>query len=229
MNKTLKPIIFPILFFLLIEITASCNLPSSAPKNNTETPTAAVSSTETSTPVSTPGEIIPTASATQDLAPLCELTSVPPVQCQIPVIEEGGTFCAKKRPYNLIFINKGLTYDVLTKDFTCSNDGIKDNKQIVTCTGLMASQFEVSVCDPSCVVPTVQASTTQCPPEYNYNNRQGCCMQGFQQLVQNCTVLKLKTISCLVDCSVYKKKATCEQNSIACVWNGDGKKCEARK
>ena len=129
----------------------------------------------------------------------------------------------------MIFVNKGATYEALTKGFRCLDNGMKNGRQIVACTGNMASQFEVSVCDPACIIPTVQAETTQCPPDYNYNNLQGCCTQGFQQFQQNCVTLKLNTTSCLVDCSVYTKKSTCNKNSIACIWNEKSRICEVRK
>ena len=228
MNKILKSIIFATL--LLTGVTTSCNLPVSTPQQETETPALIASPTGTATAINTPTEIVSTATATPAYAPLCATdANSAPAQCQIPSIEEGGAFCTNKKPFSLIFVNKGSTYEALTKGFRCLDNGIKDGRQTVACTGIMASQFEVSVCNPACVVPTVQAKITQCPPDYNYNSFQGCCMQGFIQLQQNCTTIKLKTISCVVDCSVYFKKSMCNKNSVACIWNDASKVCEERK
>lgn len=238
MKKIPKSVIFTIL--LLIGIAVSCNMPVATVQTETETPTitapSAVAFTRTAAPVETFTPIGPTftpviltAAATPQLAPLCGAdTVVSPAQCQVSVAEVGGTFCADKRPFNLIFINKGATYQSLTKGFRCSDNGVKDGKQIVACTGNMASDFKVNICDPACVVPTVQAVTTQCPEEYNYNNLLGCCTQEFVPYQPNCVTLELKTISCVVDCSVYIKAKTCNQNSIACTWDSLHRVCLPR-
>jgi hypothetical protein len=231
MNKIFKSIIFT--GMLLIGITSSCNLPLiSDSQKDTETPTLTVSLTGTATPVTTPTVSGPPASATPEFAPFCKAGIVnvsPPAQCQVPIAEESSVFCVKKKPYNLIFINEGATYQVQTKDFWCSDAGMKEGRQMVTCTGPMATHFEVNVCDPACAVPTVQAQITQCPQGYNYNNLQGCCTQEFQQIYQNCVILKLKAASCVVDCGVNKNKSLCNENSTACVWNVVTRKCETRK
>jgi hypothetical protein len=231
MNKILMSIIFTGL--LLIGITMACSLPSiSASQKDTEMPTLTVSPTGTATPGIPPTESAPPASATPEFAPFCELgvaSISPPAQCQIPIAEESSIFCMKKKPYNLILINEGASYQVLTRGVWCSDAGMKDDRQMVTCTGQMATDFEVSVCDPQCAIPTVQVEVTQCPQGYNYNDLQGCCMQGFHQIQQDCVTLKLRTKVCLVDCRVFHKKKTCDQNSNACLWNSETRKCEMRK
>ena len=231
MNKILKSIIFTGL--LLINIITACSAPLiSASPEDSKTPMLTASPTETVTPVITPTESGPPASATPEFAPFCELGVVsvsPPTQCQTPIAEESSVFCVKKKPYNLIFINEGATYEALTRGFWCSDSGMKDGRQMVTCIGPMAADFQLSVCDPACAVPTVQAEITQCPQGYNYNNYQGCCTQEFQQIYQNCATLKLRTKICLVDCSVFRKQKTCDQNSNTCLWNSKTRKCEMRK
>ncbi|MCJ7434234.1 MAG: hypothetical protein MUO77_12175 [Anaerolineales bacterium] len=227
MNKILKSIIFTGL--LLSGITSACSSPAISASQDSETPTLIVSS---ATPVTTPTESGPPASATPEFALFCELGNAnvsPPAQCQIPIAEESSAFCVKKKPYNLIFINAGATYQVLTRGFWCSDAGMKDGRQMVTCIGPMAADFQISVCDPACAVPTVQVEITQCPQGYNYDNFQGCCTREIQQVNQNCVTLKLKTTSCVVDCGVYRKKSICNKNYIACEWNSETRKCETRK
>jgi hypothetical protein len=145
----------------------------------------------------------------------------------MPIAVESSTFCTKKIPYNLLLLNKNAVYEVQTEGFKCADEGMKDGKRIVTCTGKMAAPFEVTVCDPTCAIPTVQADITQCPQGYYYNNLHGCCTQELQMSQTSCVTLKLKTTSCVVDCSGYTKKATCEKNSQWCVWNSGA--CETRK
>jgi hypothetical protein len=228
MNKILKSTIFA--GILLSVILTACSFPTvSDTQNGAVTPGPAASPTGTAMPAPMPTA---PASATPELAPFCEAGAVivsPPAQCQLPIAEESSIFCVKKKPYNLIFINKGATYEALTAGFWCTDAGMKDGRQMVTCTGQMATDFEVSVCDPACAIPTAQATITQCPQGYNYNNLLGCCTQEFQQIYQNCVTLKLTTKSCLVDCSVFRKKSICNKNYIACEWNDATRKCEMRK
>jgi hypothetical protein len=223
MNKILKLTVLTSL--LLIGVATSCNLPVLDSQKETETPA------KVSTLTATPTEFVPPASATPELAPLCALgvaTVSPPAQCQTPIAEESSAFCVKKKAYNLILINKGAVYKA-TEGFKCSDNGVKNGRQMVTCTGTMASYFEVKVCDSACLIPTVQAKSVQCPPNYNYNGFQGCCTQEFLPTQQNCVTLKLKTTSCSVNCNAFAKKATCNKNSNACIWDSAAKACELRK
>ena len=226
--------IFSIVFTgsLLIISTAACNLIISQTSPGTSVPTAVPTETATPTPTVAPTESVSTASATPEFAPFCgegAATASPSVQCQVLLAEESSTFCSEKKPYNLIFFNEGLTYEVLTKGFRCSDAGKKNGKQMVTCTGQMASQFVVQVCDPACVIPTVQAEITQCPQGYSYNDRQGCCTQEFIQLNQNCMATNFTTTSCVTECYKFVKKSKCLQNSFACEWDEAEKECKLRQ
>ena len=218
---------------LLIGISVGCNPRfTQTPKPDTETPTPIASPTNTATPVPTATEFVEPVTATPEFAPFCEanFASDPmPPQCQLPIAEQSTIFCTNKVPYNLIFTNAGANYEVLSENFKCSDAGIKDGRQMVTCTGPMASTFELRVCDPACAIPTIQAAITQCPQGYNYNNLHGCCTQESQSTDQSCVVLKLKTKSCVVDCSGFTKKSVCDNNSHACVWDDTDKVCKLRK
>lgn len=225
MKRYLQPGILPSL--ILIGIATGCNLPF-FPASNTATPTATI--TETPAPVSSPTASGPTATPTPKLAPICaqeQPSSLPPSTCRAPIAEETSLFCTKKSPYNLLLVNAGATYEVLTRGFRCSNEGMKDDRQIVTCTGPMALPFEVRVCDPACAVPTVQAETTLCPQGHAFDYLLGCCTPNLPTLQPNCEVLKLKTKSCSVNCAEFTKQKTCNNNSFACEW--DGKVCRLRR
>lgn len=231
MNKVFKSVLFTG-FFLILSTTA-CNLIISQTSPVTPLPPVSPTETATSAPTATPTESVPAASATPEFAPFCqsaEAASVSPsAQCKIPIAEQSSTFCAEKDPYNLILFDKGLTYQVLTKGFRCSDAGTKGDKQMVACTGQMAAEFAISVCDPNCVVPTVQAAVTQCPQGYNYNSQQGCCTQEIQQLNPGCAAFDFKTTSCVVRCFEFRREAKCKRNSWACEWNEKDKVCELRK
>lgn len=229
MKRYLRPHILPSL--ILIGIATGCNLPFSS-TSDAATPSPTATFTQTAAPVASPTEAGPTATPMPKLAPICapNLSEVlPPPTCRVPIAEETSVFCTKKSPYNLLLINAGATYEVLTRGFRCSNEGMKNDRQIVTCTGPMALSFEVRVCDPTCAVPTVQAESTQCPQGYVFDFLQGCCTQNLSTLQPNCEVLKLKTKSCSVNCAEFTKEKTCNNNSFACVWDGTDKVCRLRR
>ena len=226
MKKILKVIIFTSL------IISACNLQvvsNTEPQLNTPAPTTGP--TETATPV-TPTESVPLASPTPEFAPICTFSSAsvsPAAQCQLPSATESSSFCEKKDAYNLIFVSKGSTFQALTKGFTCRDAGVKNDKQLITCTGQMATNYQVEVCNPACVVPTVAAAITTCPKDYNYNVYQGCCTQELVAIPQSCIALELRSTSCVVNCKEYNKKKTCDKNSVACVWNDTARACVSRK
>ena len=207
---------------LLIISTSACNLPT--------TPT--ISPTETATPVITPTQSDTPVPATPAFAPFCKpdaATSIPMSSlCRLPIAEAGSAFCVKKIPYNLIYINAGATYEVLTPGFRCSDGGMKGDRQLLSCIGPMATNFGVSVCDPACAAPTIPANITQCPQGFNYNDLQGCCTQQPKQVNQNCVTLSIESTSCVVDCHEFRKKGECNDNFYACEWDYASKVCKSR-
>jgi hypothetical protein len=226
MNKILKSILFT--GFIVSGVTAACTIEVVPPPTAEVSPTASPTETLTATPT----VAIPTASATPEFVPFCQPdasnASLSP-QCGLPVAEESSTFCQLKDPYNLILIDKGMTYQVLTEGFRCTDAGMKDDKQMITCTGQFAANFAINVCDPACVVPTVLAAVTKCPQGYNYNAFQGCCTQEIQQINPSCAAFNFRTTSCVVNCGEFKREVKCNRNSWACVWNKKDKVCELRK
>ena len=220
---------------LLLASTLACAMPSTlVPQPETETALPTANPTDTPTLVPAPVSTEPVASdtPTPGFAPYCDpnaASSPAPPGCQLPIAEQSTVFCTNKVPYNLIFINEGATYETLSENFECSDAGMKDGKQMVTCTGPMATSFEVEVCDTACAIPTVQAETTQCPQGFNYDNLQGCCSPESQPTDQSCVVLTLRTKSCVVDCSEFTKKSTCSNNSFACEWDDNNSVCQLKR
>lgn len=214
---------------MLSGILAACNLPVAQDQQPvTDTPLPTASPTATVIPVA----IAPTVSATPEFAPFCapDSVSVPtPAGCQLPIAREGDSFCNKKIPYNLVFINPGSTYETLSENFRCSDAGIQDGKQMITCTGLMASSYEVKICDPTCIVPTTAAGSPLCPSGYVLDSLLECCAPEAQITQPNCVTLELRTKSCVVNCAVFTKKSDCTANSYACIWNENTDTCQLRR
>jgi hypothetical protein len=227
MNKKLKTLIFASLIIM------ACNLQyASGSQSAPDTPFPTNKPSETAVPEIAQTESVPLASATPEFAPICDPNAASATllaQCQVPIAKDSSAFCTKKTPYNLIFANKGSTFESLTEGFKCSDAGVKDGKQMITCTGQMASKFEVKVCDPACAVSTVQAAITQCPKDYSFDGYQGCCTQELQPAPQNCMVLKLQTTSCVVNCGEFSTKTACTKNSNACRWDEQYSVCVSRK
>lgn len=231
MKKTQYSIILTGL--LLVGITVACNMLSNqVPAAETGTPLPIASPTETATLVPSPTEVVPSLTPTPDYAPFCDpgTAGIPtPVGCQVPIAEQSSVFCTNKIPYNLILINQGAAYEVRSVGFQCAEGGLKDGKEILTCTGLMGSSFELRVCDPACAIPTIQAESMLCPRDYRYDDLRGCCTQEPQQADQNCVNLSLQTKSCVVNCSEISKQAACERNSYACIWDDTNDVCQLRQ
>lgn len=210
-------------------ILAACNLPVAQSQQSTkETPTTMASPTATAVVVTD----TPSASPTPDMVPFCapDAVSVPtPAGCSLPIAREGDAFCNKKIPYNLVFMNPGSTYETLSEGFRCSNEGLQNGKQVISCTGPMAASYEVRICDPACIVPTAGSESALCPPGYTLDSALECCAPQTQITQANCVTLKLKTKSCVVNCAIYKKKSDCNANSYACIWNESTDTCQLRK
>ena len=243
MSKTLYPRVLA--GMLLISSLVACGIPlAQTPQPETETPIPTVSPTEikTATPTTGPSETItPVSSATVHVAPVtstpkfapfCEPSSASvatPIVCQVPIAEQSSSFCSRKTPYNLILINEGSTYETLSEDVTCSDAGMKNGKQMLTCTGPMVTPFELKVCDPSCSLPKFQTGITHCPQNYTYNDFFGCCEQKPHPADANCVVLNLQTRSCVIECNEFINQKTCDQNAYACVWDRENNVCLLKK
>ena len=237
-----------LLVLLLFGVSAACNMlsniiqpPETATPTNTATPTPTVSPTSSATPTPTvsPTEtatavpsatmIVTPPTATPIYAPYCDETFALAAQCQIPIAEQSSVFCENKSPYNLILINEGATYEVLHEHIQCSTVDVQNGKQRLTCTGPMALYFELKVCDSACNAPLSSTGQTNCPHNYSYNEFQGCCSQETQEIEAGCTVLKLNTKSCVINCAEFTSSSTCTNYGYACRWNDASSECQLRK
>ena len=230
MNRHIKNILFT--GILLIVGSSACNLIFSQKSPLTPGPSVTPMASATALPTEFPTMPVPTASSTPEFAPYCEedaASVLPSTSCQVPVAEESSRYCYEKDPYNLILLNKGSTFEVLTKHFRCTDAGMKNDRQMVACTGLMATTFEINVCNPACVIPTAQAGMTNCPPGYNLNTLNGCCTQEVQQLNPGCMVFKFDTITCVANCDKIVRKSQCLKNQSACIWDQEKRLCKLRE
>jgi hypothetical protein len=156
-------------------------------------------------------------------APFCVSSGTPvssPVGCTLPARDQRSQFCTNKQPYTLIALPQSATYTVLSNGFSCSPAGLKDNLQLVTCTGAQSSSFSLRVCNPTCALAPTSGSVAPsgtCPQGYNYSTDQKCCQAG-QGDRNGCVTLNYDTTACgVVDCSRIKDMSTCSAKT-SCKW-----------
>jgi hypothetical protein len=233
---------------LLACLFVACSpLADQEPQPATEAPVSIVSPAETAKLVQLPTassteiatlELLPTASLapvtlTPQFPPICELsvasTLTAPL-CQRPIAEQSSAFCMNKVPFNLIFIDAGATYEVLSEGFECSYAGMKDDRQMLMCSGPMGTSFELRACgQQACALPTLPAEISQCPQGFWYDEPQGCCAFIPQSAEQSCVSLTLETKRCAINCAEFTNEDACNHHYHACKWNDEDQVCRVRR
>jgi len=218
-----------------VEQTPTTNVPVSSP-TVTETLLPTEASTPTPIPATPTKAPIPPAnlptlepSPTPGMAPFCDDGVVNQSSCEYPFAQQSSTFCVNKSPYNLIAVSDRATYQLLHDYVKCEEAGVTDGQRHVICTGPMAYYFELRVCDSACTSLQVETDYDRCPYGYVYNNLQGCCTNTIQEVEQGCTVLKLRTISCQIDCGQFKTYSACNGYGYACRWDSATSTCRLKK
>lgn len=201
-----------------------------------ETATRVISPTASPTETGTP-EPLPTASpepvtSTPQFAPMCDpdvASTLTAPLCQHSIAEQSSSFCMSKKPYNVILMDSGATYELLTQGFTCSDAGTKDERQMIICNGPIGTSFELRVCGrQACALPTLSAESSQCPGGSLYDQSQACCAHIPQSAEQSCVSLILETRKCVTNCAVYTKEDACNNHWHACQWHDEDKVCQVR-
>jgi hypothetical protein len=234
MKKTLYPGILTGLWLACLFVACGPLAAPSAtqsPEPETETPAPTASPTETSTLTPLPTATLVPATPTSPFAPFCEpdvASTLAAPLCQRPIAEQSSSFCMSKKPYNLVFIDTGATYELLSEGFACSDAGMKDGRQMLMCNGPMGTSFDLRVCGQACALPTLTAGISQCPQEAFYNEPLGCCALMPQLVEQSCVVLTLKTKSCVTNCAEFTQEDACNHHYHACQWNEEDKVCQVR-
>jgi len=245
MSKTPYPGILTGLLLACLFVACS-PLAAQEPQPETEAPVPTASPVETATLIILPTadstetatlELLPTASLapvtpTPRFAPICKpdvASTLTAPLCQRPIAEQSSAFCMNKTPFNLILIDEGATYELLSGDFECSDSGMKDGKQVITCTGPMGTSFEFKACGQACALPTLPAEMSQCPPDFLYNEPQGCCAFIPQSVEPSCVSLTLQTKRCVINCAEFTKEDACNHHYHACQWNDEDKVCQVRR
>ena len=167
-----KPTLVALLILAVLALSACSSVfgPAAAP---TSVPTAILLPTNPPPPTIQPVVASPTASVQS--APLCTVDPLASA-CTPPLVEERDRFCVKKVPYALMALPVGTTFQPADAGLTCSNEGVHDGMQMVSCTGKRLTSYDLKVCNSTCSAAVPLATGTgQCPQGYGYNAAAGCC------------------------------------------------------
>ncbi|HEX8993440.1 MAG TPA: formylglycine-generating enzyme family protein [Anaerolineales bacterium] len=117
------------------------------------------------------------------IAPYCQSSSYIPSgsststgNCQSPQAQVSGNYCAGKASYTTVAISQGATYQVTTKNYSCS-DAVVNGQRYLTCTGPDNSSGQVTVCNASCSgQPGQTGASATCDPGYALDSKTGACV-----------------------------------------------------
>lgn len=160
-----------VLFVLSLLVLSACNSVFVPVPTLTPAPTAIP--LPTNPPPIQPVAASPTASV--QAAPLCNADPLAEA-CMPPFIEERDKFCVEKVPYVLIALPVSSTFQPAESGLTCTDEGVRDGVQMVSCTGARLNSYNLRVCNPACSAAAPLATGTgQCPDGYGYNSGGNCC------------------------------------------------------
>lgn len=175
-----------------------------------ETPTLLPFPTESATPTT----------VKQALFCVWDITPTPGAsQCTLPTGEARSQFCSRKVPYTLVALPAENTYQLLSPGIVCTDAGVKNGSQLLTCTGPQ-STFAMRVCNPACALDlstATPAAAGLCPAGFNYLADRNCC-QAASVDQAGCITLKFDIGTCGgVACPKIKGSAACGA-APGCIW-----------
>lgn len=157
------------IFIFVTVILAACSM-QIAPQPVQPTPTLTTIIQLTPTPIAT--QVAVTLPPPASSLALCANAGTASA-CTEPSAQELDRFCSAKTPYTLYTLPIGSTVEVITKGFTCHDEGVRNGKQMYSCTGTPQFYFNVKVCSPGCAL-NLQPSD-QCAQGYGLDSKNNCC------------------------------------------------------
>ncbi|CAG0969278.1 hypothetical protein ANAEL_01088 [Anaerolineales bacterium] len=135
-----------------------------------------------SAPTQAPVQAAPTqapvepAAPAQTFAPACQAAA----SCAAPAVVDtvaSDRYCVDKVPYQNIFVDDGVTFEVLEPDkLTCADNGtMVDGKRVVECHGTENWASKVRFTNTACSGASLQTGTGQCQEGLGYDAAQNCC------------------------------------------------------
>jgi hypothetical protein len=156
----------------LVVLFASACAPAAAPATQAAPPPVEVVPTQVP-----PVDVAPTTAPAQTFAPACQAVAT----CAAPDVKDtvaSDRACVKKIPYEYIFIDDGVTFEVLEPDkLTCVDNGTRssDGKRAIECHGTPAWASQVKFTNTACGGTSLTTGTGQCQEGLGYDAAQNCC------------------------------------------------------
>jgi hypothetical protein len=160
----------------------------------TPAPPTATAAPPTETAAPEPTQAPPTVAAPTEIvfAPACA-----PAVIATPVAVENGRECVKKKPFTIIGLSLGATFESLGTDPTmkCTQQSINVDKQIIACLGPDLQSYDLKVCNPPPAAAPASSVTGNCPAGQNFDGAQRCCAPP-PAADAGCTLFRVNLRSC---------------------------------
>jgi len=130
-------------------------------------------------------------------APFCETASS---GCEKPTVEMlDNKYCVEKKPYAIMSVPAGSTYESLNPDMVCVDQMHSDGSLRVTCSSATNKElwsYDLKVCNSACSAPALQIGTGQCQDGYGYDPINQCCTQPPAGGDDGCTIYRVDIGGC---------------------------------
>lgn len=170
----MKRALIPTLILMILSVFLSGCLTVFVPVS-TPTPGPTAIELATLAPTSAlPLETAASASTQVQTAPMCAVDPLV-TSCAAPTVEQRDRFCVKKYPYALIAAPPGVTFEPATVGLKCTDEGIRNGDQIISCTGPELLSYNLKVCNAACNAFLLDTTSGKCSTGYGYSAAAGCC------------------------------------------------------
>lgn len=118
------------------------------------------------------------ASPVQTFAPACQVATA---SCAAPDVKDtvaSDRVCVKKVPYQYIFVDDGVAFEVMEPDkLTCVDNGGRssDGKRAIECHGTEAWASQVKFTNTACSAAALTVDATKCQEGLGYDAAANCC------------------------------------------------------
>jgi serine/threonine protein kinase len=150
----------------------------------TETPTEVPTATDS--PTSTPVPVTETASPIP-FAPACAAGVTIPT----PSIKLVDKICSQKKPYTILTIPEGATFESLSPNMTCAKERSSNGITTISCGGQQLFSYDLKVCVPLVVS---SADAGKCDQGSTFDTANQCCVVTPPDA--GCTTFKVDLRAC---------------------------------
>ncbi len=130
-------------------------------------------------------------------APFCESA---PAGCDKPTVNMlDNKYCVEKKPFAIMSVPAGSTYESLNPDMICVDQMHSDGNLRVTCSSASSKElwsYDLKVCNSACSAPALQMGTGQCQEGYGYDAANQCCAQPPASNSDGCTIYRVDIGGC---------------------------------